>query len=131
MLTIEKMKEYGADVDEGLARCMNMEDFYIKLVEKVLADNRLPLLEEQIGGGKLEEAFETAHALKGMYANLSLTPLTKPVSEITELLRSRTDTDYSALLAEAKTQFDRLCSICDYIIPKRRTDAACLASILN
>lgn len=111
MLTIEKMKAYGADVDEGLARCMNMEDFYIKLVEKVLADNRLPLLEEQIGGGKLEEAFETAHALKGMYANLSLTPLTKPVSEITELLRSRTDTDYSALLAEAKTQFDRLCSI--------------------
>ena len=35
---------------------------------------------------------------KLMYANLSLTPLTKPVSEITELLRSKTQTDYSAHL---------------------------------
>lgn len=111
MLTIEKLREYGADVEEGLARCMNMQDFYIMLVGKVLEDNRLPLLEEQIGAGDLTAAFETAHALKGMYANLSLTPLTKPVSEITELLRSKTETDYSALLAEAKAQFEALCSL--------------------
>ena len=111
MLTIEKLREYGADVDEGLARCLNMEDFYISLVEKVLEDNRLPLLERQISEEDLDEAFETAHALKGMYANLSLTPLIKPVSEITELLRSKTNTDYSALLTEAKMQFEALCSL--------------------
>ena len=111
MLTIEKLREYGADVDEGLARCMNMEDFYIGLVEKALADNRFPLLEQQIGDSELYKAFETAHALKGMYANLSLTPLIKPVSEMTELLRSRTNTDYSPLLAEAKEQFEALCSL--------------------
>ena len=111
MLTIDKLRGYGADVDEGLARCMNMEDFYITLVVKVLADNRFPLLEQQISDGDLDKAFETAHALKGMYANLSLTPLTKPVSEITELLRSKTQTDYSALLTEAKAQFDALCSL--------------------
>ena len=111
MLTIDKLREYGADVDEGLARCMNMEDFYIGLVENALADNRFPLLEQQIGDSELDKAFETAHALKGMYANLSLTPLIKPVSELTELLRSRTNTDYSALLAEAKEQFEALCSL--------------------
>lgn len=111
MLTIEKLREYGADVDEGLARCMNMEAFYIGLVGKALADNRLPLLKQQIGEGDLDAAFETAHALKGMYANLSLTPLTKPVSEITELLRSRTKTDYSPLLTEATVQFDALCNL--------------------
>ena len=111
MLTIDKLREYGADVDEGLARCMNMEDFYIGLVENSLADNRFPLLEQQIGDSELDKAFETAHALKGMYANLSLTPLIKPVSEMTELLRSRTNTDYSALLAEAKEQFEALCSL--------------------
>ena len=111
MLTIEKLKEYGADVDEGLARCMNMQDFYIGLVGKALADNRLPLLEKQIVDGELDKAFETAHALKGMYANLSLSPLMKPVAEITELLRSGTVTDYSALLSEAKMQFDKLCNL--------------------
>ena len=111
MLTIEKLREYGADVNEGLARCMNMEEFYLTLVGKVLEDNKLPLLEQQIAEGDLDEAFETAHALKGMYANLSLSPLTRPVGEITELLRSRTNTDYSALLAEAKKQFDKLCNL--------------------
>ena len=49
--------------------------------------------------------------LQDLYANLSLTPLTKPVSEMTELLRSRTDTDYSALMEEAAAQFARLCSL--------------------
>ena len=111
MLTIDKLREYGADVDEGLARCMGMEDFYIGLVEKALADNRLPLLEQQIGECSFDAAFETVHALKGMYANLSLDPLTKPVSEMTELLRSRTETDYSSLITEAKMQFDKLCSL--------------------
>ncbi len=111
MLTIEKLREYGADVEDGLARCMDMEDFYISLVAKVLEDNKLPLLEQQIGDGELDKAFETAHALKGMYANLSLTPLTRPVSEMTELLRRGTDADYSALLAEAKMQFDKLCEL--------------------
>ena len=111
MLTIDKLREYGADVDEGLARCMDKEDFYIGLIGKALDDNRLPLLEQQIVKGDLDEAFETAHALKGMYANLSLTPLIKPVSEMTELLRNRTDTDYSALLADAKLQFETLCSL--------------------
>ena len=56
----------------------------------------------------LDKAFEVAHALKGIYGNLSLTPLTKPVSEITELLRSRTDTDYSALMNEIMAQKARL-----------------------
>lgn len=109
MLTIDILRSWGADVEEGLARCMNMEDFYITLVGKVIEDNRLPLLEQQIAANDLDKAFETAHALKGMYANLSLTPLTKPLSEMTEFLRSRTQTDYSALLAEAKEQFDKLC----------------------
>ena len=108
MLTIEKLREYGADVDDGLARCMNMEEFYISLVEKVLTDNRLPLLERQISEEDLDEAFETAHALKGMYANLSLTPLIKPVSEMTELLRNRTQTDYSGYVRQILQMRDEL-----------------------
>ena len=108
MLTLDNLRSFGADVDDGLARCMNNEGFYIMLVNKVLGDNRVYTLESQILSGDLDAAFETAHALKGLYANLSLTPLTKPVSEITELLRSRTVTDYSGLLSEAKTQYEKL-----------------------
>lgn len=108
MLTIETLKEFGADVNEGLNRCMNNESFYLMLIGKALADNRLEQLEEQLSNKDLDGAFESAHALKGMYANLSLTPLSKPIIEMTELLRSRTEMDYSSLLDKVKTQFTKL-----------------------
>ena len=111
MLTTDKLREFGADVDEGLGRCMNNEGFYIMLVEKVIGDKRLALLEKQLAEKDLSGAFESAHALKGMYSNLSLTPLTAPISEMTELLRAGTDTGYSDLLNEAKAQFERLCAL--------------------
>ncbi|MBR4554731.1 MAG: Hpt domain-containing protein [Ruminococcus sp.] len=111
MLTADKLRAFGANTDEGIARCMGKEDFYLMLVGKVLNDKRVPALEKQLAEKDLDAAFETAHAMKGMYANLSLDPLTRPVSEMTELLRNRTDTDYTALLEEVKTQFERLCSL--------------------
>ena len=111
MLTIDKLREFGADIDEGLVRCMGKEDFYLMLVGKAIEDERLSLLEEQLAKKDLDAAFETAHALKGMYTNLSLTPLSEPIIAMTELLRSRIDTDYSALLTEAKAQFEKLRSL--------------------
>ena len=111
MLTLDKLRDFGADVDEGLMRCMNKEDFYLGLVNRILGDKRLDQLRQQIEDKDFSAAFETAHALKGVFSNLSLTPITLPVSEITELLRSGTDTDYTALINEAKAQYSRLCSL--------------------
>lgn len=108
MITVEKLREWGADVDEGLARCMNNEDFYIKLVGMVLQDKQMDSLAEALAAKDYDCAFGVAHALKGMYGNLSLTPVFEPVNEMTELLRTRTDTDYAPLLAEAKAQWTRL-----------------------
>ena len=111
MLTIDNLRAFGADVDDGLVRCLNRSEFYLMLVGKVKEDKPLPQLEMQLAAKDYDAAFETAHTLKGMYSNLSLTPLTQPVSEMTEMLRSRKDTDYSALMQELKTQFDKLCAL--------------------
>lgn len=111
MLTIDKLREFGADVDEGLVRCMGKEEFYLMLVGKAIEAERLSLLEEQLAKKDLDAAFETAHALKGMYTNLSLTPLSEPIIEMTDLLRSRSDTDYTELLTQAKAQFKKLRSL--------------------
>lgn len=108
MLTIEALRAYGADTDEGVARCMGMADFYLQMVGMALADDKTAELEAALEAGDLAHAFELAHAMKGVFANLALT---KPVSEMTELLRSRTETDYSALMAEIKTQFAALCAL--------------------
>lgn len=98
MLTVDSLKAFGADTSDGLKRCMDNQAFYLKLVEKALEDKNFEVLEQSIAAKDLEKAFEAAHSLKGVLGNLALTPIYTPVLEITELLRAKTDTDYSSLL---------------------------------
>ena len=98
MITIDGLKEFGADADTALKRCMNNEDFYLKQVNKALKDTSFERLKECIGANDLDGAFEMAHALKGVWANLGLTPLCEPVAEMTEHLRKKTDRDYSGYI---------------------------------
>ena len=99
MLTIENLKALGANTDEGLARCLGKEDFYLRMVSMALADDGFEKLMDAVQKGDLNEGFERAHALKGVLSNVSLTTLSEPVSEITEELRARNNIDYSALLS--------------------------------
>ena len=99
MLTNEKLSDWGANVDEALERCLNNEAFYLRLVDKALSDPNFDRLKDAAGSGDLDRAFEAAHALKGVMANLALTPILVRVQEITELLRHRTQADYGPLLA--------------------------------
>ncbi|MBR2532985.1 MAG: Hpt domain-containing protein [Lachnospiraceae bacterium] len=91
MITLEKLQTFGADTGSGLGRCLGREDFYLRMVGKVLSDTAEPQkLKEALDAGDVKTAFEKAHALKGVYGNLSLTPLFEPVSELTEILRAGT-----------------------------------------
>ena len=94
MLTMEILGQFGADTADGLARCLNNEGFYLKMVNMGLKDAHFETLEHALEAGDLNGAFEAAHALKGILGNLALTPLYTPLSEITERLRSRPPGDY-------------------------------------
>ena len=100
VLTVEKLKAFGANTAEGVARCVNNEAFYLRMVSKAMSDANYGKLEAAIHVGAKAAAFEAAHALKGVLGNLSLTPILEPVMEITELLRSRADANanYEAIL---------------------------------
>ena len=113
MLSIEKLREYGADVDEGLTRCLGNEAFYLQLCGMMLKDDNLQKLEEALAANDLDKAFEAAHALKGVAGNLSLTPIYEPASEITELLRAGTETDYEPLLATIREKLEQLKALCE------------------
>lgn len=97
MITIEKLNAFGADTKTGLARCMNKEDFYLKLVVMGLNEPRFEQLGIALEAKDFEKAFEHCHSIKGVIGNLSLDPLYKEICEMTELLRAKTDADYSAL----------------------------------
>lgn len=112
MLTLERLIEYGADTVKGLERCMNNEAFYFRLIGMAAADGNFDKLRQAIADGDLDNAFEAAHALKGITGNLSLDPLFDPICEITELLRAKTEMDYSENL---KVIFDKLQELKDMI----------------
>jgi len=111
MLTIENLKAFGANTEEGVVRCVNNESFYLTMVGKAISDANFEKLEQAIQTNDLDAGFEAAHALKGILGNLSLTPILEPVQEITELLRARSEADYDALLQEILTKKSELESL--------------------
>lgn len=113
MLTVKALESFGANPAEGLARCFGNEALYLRLVGTVPAEPNFARLQESVAAGDLEAGFDAAHALKGVLANLSLTPLLGPVEEITELLRSRAQTDYTGLLGKVEAERRRLQEICE------------------
>ena len=114
MLTIQLLKEFGANTAEGLGRCMNNETFYLRLVGMGLADAGFEKLLAAARADDRQAAFEAAHALKGVLGNLSLTPLYRPVETLTELLRAgnAADAAVAPLRAELDLQRKKLEEIC-------------------
>ena len=111
MLTTDALKQFGADVDDGLSRCMENEAFYFKLIGKVVEDKNFQALEDAVAAKDLDKAFDAAHSLKGVLGNLALTPVYEPVFEITELLRERKDIDYSEYLKTISEKRSELASL--------------------
>ena len=87
MLSIDTLKNYGADTEEALKRCMGNEAFYFKLIRMALVDENFRRLDDAYEASDWKGSFDAAHAIKGIAGNLGLTPLYDAASELTELLR--------------------------------------------
>ena len=93
MELLDQLKEYGVDVDTGVARFVGKQDLYVKFLGKFLQDTSFKGLKESIEKEQYPEAFEYAHSMKGVCGNLSLSPITGQVSEMTEILRNKETLD--------------------------------------
>ncbi len=85
----KELKENGAGVDLAVKRFMGKKELYKKFLLKFLADHSYEAIAEHVGGENYEEAFNSAHTLKGVAGNLGLDPIYEKASEITELLRGK------------------------------------------
>ena len=111
-MTIGDLIEFGAETQEGLKRCLNNEDFYLRMVKKMPGDANFQKLYDAMNAGDQDAAFSAAHALKGALGNLALTPIFAPVAELTELLRAHTQQDCAALLETIRQGQEALGKIC-------------------
>ena len=111
MASIDELREYGVNVDEGLKRCMNNEALYMRLISTIPTEPNFTRLKDAFENGDTEEAFEAVHALKGVLGNLSITPLFEKANELTELLRGGAAEGYKECyeeLMELKADFSKL-----------------------
>ena len=99
-MTIDELKAYGANTEEGLQRCLNNEGFYLRMVKMIPGDANFRKLYDAVDSGDLASAFDAAHALKGSTGNLALTPILAPII------------DYSALIEAIRKGHDELQEIC-------------------
>ena len=87
----KSMEDYGIDYQSGIERCMNDNDFYVMLMKKFLENKNYDALELAMKSGDGRRAFEEAHALKGVIANLSFNKLYDAIVPLVEALRGEPD----------------------------------------
>jgi len=103
---IEKLEDLGVDLDETLERFIDNEALYIKCLNKLIDDVNYKKMLDGIDAKDSQIAFDGAHALKGVSANLGLDNLYSEVRIITEVFRSGS-LDYDMEnLTRIKEQYD-------------------------
>ena len=85
---IDELKEWGCDIDDAMTRFLDDEDFYITCLYTMMQDPLYDRLGEALRSGNVHEAFEQAHTLKGVLANMGLTPIYNIVVQLLEPLRA-------------------------------------------
>ena len=109
-MTLEELYEQiGGNYAEAMDR-MRMEKLVDRFVVKFLNDSSCENLLAAWSAGDQTAAFEAAHAAKGVCANLAITSIADPASEITEALRPGNDalrdqTDIDALIAQLEAAY--------------------------
>ena len=81
------LKKWGCDVDGAMERFLEDEELYLSCLEMVLLDSNFEKLEIALKEEKIEAAFDAAHTLKGVFANLGLTPMLCLAEQMVEPLR--------------------------------------------
>ena len=94
----------GVDTELGLSRAGGALPLYLRFLKRFPEDDSFSKLLLALDIGDLSSAFLCAHTLKGLCAQLGITALGEPVSELCELLRPLNP----AILPSARQMAERI-----------------------
>ena len=101
---LKRLRDYGADVDGAMERFMDDKQLYADCLQVFKEDPGFDELDAALGRADYRSAFNYAHMLKGVAANMGLAPMTAALSGIVEPLREHRcdnlDRVYKAVLSE-------------------------------
>lgn len=97
---MKAMKQYGADVDGAMERFLADEVLYKDCLKMFARDEGFETLGTAITEKNYKDAFDAAHTLKGVSANLGLLPLYGKLCAMVEPLRACDYTNMDLLYQE-------------------------------
>ena len=83
------LTEAGINVDTALKRFLDDEEMYFEFLNSFVEDTLMSRLKQAVQNGSVDDAFEAAHAMKGLCANLSIDSMSKMIVPMVEILRGR------------------------------------------
>ena len=96
----------GIDRDAGVHRFGGNAEIYEKYLLKFFAKNEMAALQQALESGDLDDAFRTAHNIKGSAGNLSITAFFHKICELVDALRAGvTDGSLMVMYHEAETLY--------------------------
>ncbi len=84
---IQALQEWGCDTGAALERFDQDKDLYVECLKIFATDENFTLLKNALVDDKVEEAFNAAHALKGVSGNLSLGNLYQNICSVSDALK--------------------------------------------
>ncbi len=106
-----KLSRAGVDVNQGLKRLDNDKELYEMLMQKYWEVAHYEALKKAMEQGDMRQAFQQAHALKGMAGNLSFERLHTALIPMVEELRSGSMEKAQELFGEVTEAYDVLIGV--------------------
>jgi len=110
-ILLNKLADWGADVETALDRFMGNEELYIKFILKFLENAEMEKLIEALGKTDYEDAITQAHTLKGVTGNLGIVPLFDGFAKIVNDMRAGEFGGVGECFENIKIKYDEVCKI--------------------
>lgn len=84
---LHKLNNWGCDINKTLHRFLGNEQLYCSCLSDLVKEATFEKLQEALLTNNGKEAFSCAHTLKGVIANMGITPMLDIIIRIVEPLR--------------------------------------------
>lgn len=105
---LEELEQWGCDIAGAMGRFLDDKELYLICLDTVVTDKAYGRLGLALAEEQVKEAFDSAHTLKGVFANMGLTPMLRIVECIVEPLRE-------GCIEDLMSDYQRLMEANDYL----------------
>lgn len=111
MTMLDRLSQAGVKVDKSLARFNGLEALYVKFLKKFPDDPNFNALCQAVSAGKFDDAFVSAHTLKGLSANLGMDSIGGVCATLCQKYRSSDLEGWEPLIETLKSSYDSIVSV--------------------